>query len=112
MNRREFLAAVAAARSVHLQGSTRSRFGARPTVTHLDARTDIFACEREAQVIEEHMYTLLQTRALPLSPHFTGVSPIPAQYKAIDENIHEAEFSTAVSSGFEAELGRWIDTLG
>src|SRR4051812_10780358 len=98
MNRREFLAAVAATGTVRLDASAPSRFSARPPVVHLDSESDIFACEREAQFIEGHFSSLLRTRTLPVARQHTAVSPIPAGYNRVDELISEAQFGTAPGS--------------
>ncbi|HZT30641.1 MAG TPA: FG-GAP-like repeat-containing protein [Bryobacteraceae bacterium] len=72
---------------------------------------DAFEGEKVAAEITAHLERLPQTRSLPLSPDFQGVSPMPARYRTVAEGVERAEFDPS-DQGFERGLGRWLDSLG
>lgn len=77
----------------------------------LEPGHDEFIEEKYAAEIAARLNRLLELRALPLAPDFTGSSPVPAGYKTIASGVREAEFNPA-DRDFSGGLGRWLDSLG
>ena len=119
MNRREFLAALAVARSLPASAATattspNSNHGLSPyaaALRKIDPDGDDFACEKAAKLIEGQFARLLTTRSLPLAPDFHGISPHPVRYSALAEHVERAEFDTS-DTRFLQGLREWIDSLG
>jgi len=72
---------------------------------------DEFAIEQQAAEITAHLERLPQTRSLPLSGDFQGISPMPARYTQVAEGVARAEFDPA-DRYFEQGLKNWLDSLG
>ena len=111
MNRREFLAALAVARSLHASVATDVLSPYGSALRRIDADADDFACEKAAKTIEGHLSRLLTTRSLPLASGFQGTSPNPVSYTAVAEHVESAEFNTS-DTAFADGLRKWIESLG
>jgi Flp pilus assembly protein TadD len=102
MNRRQFLAALAAAGLIPpLPASAQNPF---------DPDADDFPLEKQAQEIAAHLNRFTGTRTLPFAPTLQGVSPLPARYTTIAENISKAEYNPA-HTDVAAGLAQWLDSL-
>ena len=114
MGRREFLAALTSLGLLPSKGA-----GARPypvhfrkpnpydhVLAHLDAGTDEFPFEKEAQEIEARLAAMLRGEALPVAGDFTGTAPLASRYRPVGEGVAEAEF------GADADFRKWIASLG
>jgi Tfp pilus assembly protein PilF len=119
IGRREFLAALAFSAPLI---PNRSR-GATPfpvrfrkpnpydaLLAHIDAGTDEFRFEKEAQEIEGHLRAMLQGAPLAHADDFRGASPMPQRYKPVGQGVSEAEFQS--QEEFHSGLERWIKSLG
>lgn len=119
MDRREFLAALAAAGVFSHESLAASSFSVRfrkpsPYAAYIPLirpDADAYSCEREARVVESHLNALLQRHSLPLAPGFRGISPLPVRYVPVAEHTSEAQFDAA-NTEFEAGLRSWIESLG
>jgi Tfp pilus assembly protein PilF len=72
---------------------------------------DDYACEKEAMDIEATLRTLRTSQSLPLAPEFTGSSPRPARWRAIDQDIAEAEYDLS-NHDFSGGMKQWLAALG
>jgi tetratricopeptide (TPR) repeat protein len=72
---------------------------------------DEFAGEKDAVEITAHLDRLLQTRQLPLTGTFRGLSPLPAHYERVADDIARAKFD-AKDTRFSEGLAKWVDSLG
>jgi hypothetical protein len=118
IRRREFLAALASLGVPASSGSDSSRYPARSrkpspyesVLAHVDAGTDEFPFEKEAQDIENRLSAMLSGQALELPGDFTGASPMPRRYNSAGEGVAEAEFGA--DGDFQTGLSQWISSLG
>jgi Flp pilus assembly protein TadD len=78
---------------------------------YIEPGSDEFVIEKEAAGITEVLNRLIETRQLPLAEAFHGRSPLPSNYRKISYDVSEAEFA-AEEGTFEANLQRWLDSLG
>src|SRR5690242_21922251 len=60
---------------------------------HIEAGTDQFRGEKEAEEIEARLRSLLTTRSLPVAADLRGRSPLPSRYRPVAEAGSEAEFA-------------------
>ena len=72
---------------------------------------DEFAGEKTAAEITAHLDRLLRVRNLPLADDFRGVSPLPARYRPVADDVVRAQFDAA-DMRFVEGLEKWIDALG
>src|SRR5690348_3668698 len=77
---------------------------------YIDPRRDGFETEKRAVEITEHLERLPQSRLLPLSSRFEGISPQPLRYRQVAEGIALAEFDPA-DRRFTAGLEQWLDQI-
>src|ERR1051326_709491 len=73
--------------------------------------SDEFTGEKAAAEITAHLDRLLKARTLPLADDFRGVSPIPARYQRVADDVARAQFDAA-DTRFAEGLEKWIDGLG
>jgi tetratricopeptide (TPR) repeat protein len=119
LRRRDFLAALACAGTLPrpLPALTRYPVQFRKTnpsdqvLQHIEAGTDEFRGEKEAEEIEARVRSLLTSRSLPLSSDFRGRSPLPSRYRPVADGVSEAEF-LGPPAPFEDGLHKWIESLG
>lgn len=76
----------------------------------MQAGTDEFLFEKEAQEIEAKLSAMMGSRDLPLASDFTGASPMPLRHRTIAPGVSEAEFGAAGT--FQDGLTQWIQSLG
>jgi tetratricopeptide (TPR) repeat protein len=118
IRRREFLAALAALGVPTHSASGSTRYPARPpkpnpyesVLALIEAGTDEFPFEKQAQDIESRLSAMLSGQALDLPADFAGTSPMPRRYHPAGENVAEAEF--APDGDFQSGLTQWISSLG
>ena len=119
VRRRDFLAALACAGALpgRLPALTRYPVHFRktnpydPVLQHIEAGTDEFRGEKEAEEIEERLRSLLTSRTLSLAAGFRGRSPLPSRYRPVAESVSEAEFPPSAAP-FADGLHKWIESLG
>lgn len=114
MNRRRFIAAVATATAAYPAEPVAVEFvhprsPYESLVRHIEPGHDEFPLEAEAARVAAHLKQILTTRALPLAPDFTGLSPLPARFRKIADGVEVAEFGAAP---FATGLQEWIASLG
>ena len=118
MERREFLAALAALGLLPCRGSGAIHYAAhfrRPNpfdaaLVHIDPGSDEFPREKQAQEIEKRLAAMLQGEPLPLAANFRGTPPLPRNYKHIADGVAEAEFTDAETS--DPAVAQWMQSLG
>ena len=118
IGRREFLAALAALGLVPSRSAGSIRYAAHfrkpnpfdAALAHIEAGTDEFAFEKQAQEIERRLAAMLRGGALPLAAGFHGTPPAPREYKRIAEGVSEAEFAAEETS--DPAIAEWIQALG
>jgi tetratricopeptide (TPR) repeat protein len=118
IERREFLAALACLGFLPSKSSAAIPYPAHfrkpnpfdAVLAHIEAGSDEFQFEKQAQEIEKRLAAILHGEALPLAAGFRGTSPIPRQYVRIAEGVSEAEFGAAEAS--ELPVAEWIRSLG
>ncbi len=118
IGRREFLAALASLGLFPARGSSAVPYPVRfrkpnpydSVLAHVDAGTDEFPFEKEAQAIEQHFRSMLEGTALPLADDFRGASPLPLRYRPVGAGVSDAEFGSAAA--FQNGLKPWIESLG
>jgi hypothetical protein len=98
IQRREFLAA-------HFRKP--NPFGV--VLAHVEAGSDDFPFEKQAQEIENRLAAMLHGEELPLAVGFPG-TPRPRRYIRIAEGVSEAEFGDG--EAFEPAVAEWIRSLG
>ncbi len=72
---------------------------------------DEFKGERSAEQIVAHLEQLPHTRSLPLNSDFRGISPHPARYRHVADDVSIAEFDRA-DRRFQEGVASWLDSLG
>lgn len=118
IGRREFLAALAFLESATRRAAASERFPVhfrKPSpyqalLANVEPGADEFHFEKEAQAIEQRLAAMLQGQELPLSPDFTGESPLPRRYRPLADGISVAEYGAPGS--FQKTLAQWIRSLG
>jgi tetratricopeptide (TPR) repeat protein len=118
IERREFLAALAALGLLPFRGSGAIHYAAhfrRPNpfdaaLAHIDPGSDEFPREKQAQEIEKRLAAMLQGEPLPLAANFRGTPPLPRNYKHIADGVAEAEFTDAETS--DPAVAQWMQSLG
>ncbi|MGA3205120.1 MAG: FG-GAP-like repeat-containing protein, partial [Bryobacteraceae bacterium] len=78
-------------------------------LAHIEAGSDEFAFEKQAQEIEGRLAAMLDGKALPLAAGFRGAPVMPKRYVRIAEGVSEAEFG---DGAWEPALAEWIRSLG
>jgi tetratricopeptide (TPR) repeat protein len=118
IQRREFLAALASLGFLPSRSSGGIPFTAhfrRPNpfdavLAHVEAGSDEFPFEKQAQEIENRLAAMLHGEALPLAASFRGTPPMPRRYMHIAEGVSEAEFGDGEAS--DPAVAEWIRSLG
>ena len=118
MRRREFLAALAALELLPSRSSGSIRYTPRfrkpnpfdSALSHIQAGSDEFLWEKEAQKIEERLTAMLRGEALPLAAGYRGTSPLPLRYRRIAEGVSEAEFGDKEAP--DPAVAEWTRSLG
>jgi Flp pilus assembly protein TadD len=118
MQRREFLAALASFGLLPSRASAAIPYTVHfrkpnpfdAVLSHIEAGSDEFPFEKQAQEIERHLAAMLQGEALPLAPAFRGTPPMPQRHIRIAEGVSEAEFGNEESS--DPAMAEWIRSLG
>jgi len=118
MQRREFLAALASLGFLRSRASASIPYAihfrkANPfdaVLAHIEAGSDEFPLEKQAQEIENRLAAVLHGEPLPLAAGFHGTPPRPLRYTRIAEGVSEAEFAAAETS--DPAVAEWIRSLG
>lgn len=118
IQRREFLAALASLGLLPSRSGASIRYAAHfrkpnpfyAALAHVEAGSDEFPFEKQAQEIENRLAAMLHGEALPLASGFRGTPPLPRGYMRIAEGVLEAEFGDEEAS--EPAVAEWIRTLG
>ncbi len=109
--RRDFLAALACL-AIPSQAARYPVHFRKPNpfdtaLSHIEAGSDDFPFEKQAQEIESRLASMLTGKPLPLSSGFQGASLIPKYYVPITEGVKEAQFADG-----EFAIAPWIKSLG
>jgi hypothetical protein len=113
--RRDFLAALASLAWLPSASASPTRYPvhyrkANPfdsVLAHIEAGSDEFPFEKQAQEIESRLAAMLNGRPLPLAAGFRGVALVPKRYVPIGEGAAQAEFAEG-----EPDFAAWIKSLG
>jgi len=119
MNRRDFLAALAAIGFIPPEAPALTPYPVRfrkpspyeSVFQHIQPGSDEFAAEKEALAIESILNRLIETKSLPIVSDFRAPSPFPSRYLSIAIGVSRAEFDPGASD-FANGLHRWIESLG
>src|ERR1700723_1357747 len=76
-------------------------------LSHIDAGSDEFPFEKQAQEIESRLAAMLNGKALPLASGFRGAPLIPKRYVPMAEGVAEAEFGEGAP-----DFTPWVKSLG
>jgi hypothetical protein len=115
LRRRDFLAALASLALLPSAGASPTRYPvhfrkANPfdsALAHINAGSDAFPFEKQAQEIESRIAGMLNGKPLPLAAGFRGAALTPKRYVRIAEGVEEAEFGEG-----EPGFTPWIKSLG
>ncbi|HXM39897.1 MAG TPA: FG-GAP-like repeat-containing protein [Bryobacteraceae bacterium] len=118
IQRRDFLAAIASLGLLPSRASAAIPYNVRfrkpnpfdAILAHVEAGSDEFPIEKQAQEIENRLAAMFHGEALPLAAGFRGIPPTPRRYVRIAEGVSEAEFGDEETSG--PALAEWIRSLG
>src|ERR1700687_5247251 len=98
MNRRSFIASIAAASlgrpawaDVEVE-LTHPRNSYEWLLADIEPGHDGFPLEKQAFEIASHLKRLARTRTLPFAPDIRGAPPYPVRYKTIAEGVAIAEY--------------------
>ncbi|MGA3186788.1 MAG: FG-GAP-like repeat-containing protein [Bryobacteraceae bacterium] len=117
LHRRQFLAVLASlgflpstdAAPTHYAAHFRKPNPFDPVLAHIDAGSDKFKFEKQAQEIESRLASMLHGKPLPLSPGFRGSPSLPQRYIPIAEGVSEAQFG---EDPWKPAFTHWIQSLG
>ncbi len=119
MNRREFISGLALAAFLKPKHCSADPFPAHfrraspyeSLTQYIVPGGDEFPEEKAAMEITSALRQLISKRAVPLAPDFKGSSPAPVRYRAVADDVGEAEFSAGPSS-FVDGFQEWLASLG
>jgi tetratricopeptide (TPR) repeat protein len=117
LQRREFLAALASLGLLPPIAASPTRYPVHfrkpnpfdPVLAHIEAGSDEFPFEKQAQEIENRLAAMLHAKPLPLATGFRGAPSMPKRYTHIAEGVSEAVFG---NDAWEPALAEWIRSLG
>lgn len=117
LQRREFLAALASLGLTPSVGAGPTRYAAHfrksnpfdPVLAHIEAGSDEFPFEKQAQEIENRLAAMLKGEPLRMATGFRGSPSMPKRYTRIAEGVSEAEFG---DDAWEPAFTAWIRSLG
>ena len=110
MNRRHFLASIAAGTLVRPTETTAAVQRLNESIYRFVAPgSDEFAVEAQAARVIGHLNKFLEMRFLPLADGYRGSSPMPARYRQVAADVSVAEYETDdLAKGMQT----WVESLG